>query len=155
MQERIFFFKMADCVQAEVWAAKTKACLPILALISRVLKLRKFKYEEGIGLNEQGQLFYLQMIAKMQQNTVRSRKWPTLPTNVPCKAKKPSISLPDIKVLMLFQVINENNVKTVCITIFMDIQSYQLLFLSRKVVTNLNSTGIRTWILTWSSYTSF
>ena len=48
--ERIFFFKMADIVQAEVWAAKTKAFLPIQALISRVLKRRKFKYDEGVSL---------------------------------------------------------------------------------------------------------
>ena len=89
---------MTDCVWAEVWAAKMKACLPIQALISRVLKQRKFKYEEGVSLNEQGQLFYLQMIAKIRQNTVWSRKWRTPPTNAQGKAKKPSISLPDIKV---------------------------------------------------------
>ena len=66
VKERIFFFKMADCVQAEVLAAKTKAFLSILALISRVLKQWKFKYDEWVGLNEQGQLFHLQMIAKMR-----------------------------------------------------------------------------------------
>ena len=96
-------------MQAEVWAAKTKAFLPIQALISWVLKQRKFKYGKGVSLNEQGQLFYLQMIAKMRQNTLWSRKWQTPPTSAPGKATKPSISLPDIKVLMLFQVIDENN----------------------------------------------
>ena len=53
-------------MQAEVLAAKTKAFLSILALISRVLKQWKFKYDEWVGLNEQGQLFHLQMIAKMR-----------------------------------------------------------------------------------------
>ena len=153
--EGIFFFKMANIVRAEIWAAKTKAFLPIQALILRVLKQKKFKYDELVSLNEQGQLFYLQMIAKMQRNTVRSRKWWTPPTNAPGKAKKSSISLPDIKVLILFQVTDENIVKTVCITIFMDIQSSQLLFLSRKVVAHLNSIWIRTWILTWSGNTWF
>ena len=95
---------MADCVRAEVWAAKTKAFLPIQALISRVLKHRKFKYDKGVSLNEQGQLFYLQMIAKMRRNTVQSRKWRTPSTNAPGKAKKPSISLPDIR----FDVISCN-----------------------------------------------
>ena len=66
-------------------------------------------------------------------------------TNALDKAKKGSISLPDIKVLMLFQATDENNVKTVFITIFMDIQSSQLLFLSRKVVAHLNSTASLTW----------
>ena len=146
---------MADVVQAESWAAKTKAFLPTQALISRVLKQRKFKYDEGVSLNEQGQLFYLQIIVKMRPNTVWSRKWRTPPTNAPGKATKPSISLPDIKVLMLFQVIDENNVKTVCITIFMGIQSSQLLFSSRKVVVHLNSTGIQTLILTWWGNTWF
>ena len=74
-----------------------------------VLKQRKFKYDEGMSLNEQGHLFYLQMIVKMRRNTVRSRKWRTPPTNAPGKAKKPSVSLPYIKVLKLFQVIDENN----------------------------------------------
>ena len=50
----------------EVWVAKTKAFLPNQGLISRVLKQGKFKYDEGVSLNEQGQLFYLQMIVKMQ-----------------------------------------------------------------------------------------
>ena len=68
--EGIFFFKMADCVRDEVWAAKPTAFVPIQALISRILKQRKFKYHEGMSLNEQGQLFYLQMIAKMRRNTV-------------------------------------------------------------------------------------
>ena len=45
------------------------------------------------------------------------------PTNAPGKAKKHSISLPDIKVFMLFQATDVNKVKTVFITIFMDIQS--------------------------------
>ena len=62
--ERTFFFKMVDIVRAECYAAKLKAFLPIQALISRVLKQRKFKYDEGVSLNEQEQLFYLQMIAK-------------------------------------------------------------------------------------------
>ena len=66
--EKIFFFKMADCVRDEVWAAKPTTFLPIQALISRVLKQRKFKYDEGVSLNEQGQLFYLQIIAKMRRN---------------------------------------------------------------------------------------
>ena len=79
-------------MRAEVWAAKTKAFLPIQALILSVLK-SKFKYDEGVSLNEQGQLFYLQMIAQMLRNTVRSSKWRTTPTNAPGKAKKPSISL--------------------------------------------------------------
>ena len=57
-------------MRAEIWAAKTKAFLRIQALISRVLKQRKFKYKEGVSLNEQGQLFNLQMIAKMRRNTV-------------------------------------------------------------------------------------
>ena len=35
--------------------------------------------------------------------------WVMNVTNAPGKAKKPSISLPDIKVLMLFQVTDENN----------------------------------------------
>ena len=51
-------------MRAEVWAAKTKAFLPIQGLILRVLKQRKFKHDEGVSLNEQGQLFYLQMITK-------------------------------------------------------------------------------------------
>ena len=46
---------------------------------------------------------------KMWRNTVWSRKWWTPPTNAPGKATKPSISLPDIKVLMLFHVTDENN----------------------------------------------
>ena len=100
---------MVDFVRAEIWAAKTKAFLPIQVLISRVLKQSKFKYDEGVSINEQKQLFYLQMIAKMWQNTVRSRKWWTPPTNAPGKAEKPSISFPDIKVLMIFQVTDENN----------------------------------------------
>ena len=52
-------------MQAEVWAGKTKAFLPIQALISRVFKQRKFIFDKCVSLNEQGQLFYLQMIAKM------------------------------------------------------------------------------------------
>ena len=72
-------------------------------------KAEKFKYDEGVSLNEQGQLFYLQMITKMRYITILSRKWWTPPTNALGKAKKPSISLPDIKVVMLFQVIDENN----------------------------------------------
>ena len=61
---------MADIVQAEVWAAKTKAFLPNQALISWVLKPMKFKYDVVMCLNEQGQLLYLQMIGKMRRNTV-------------------------------------------------------------------------------------
>ena len=38
----------------------------------------------------------------------RSRKWQTPPTNTPEKARNPNISLPDIKVVMLFQVTDEN-----------------------------------------------
>ena len=94
---------------AEFWAGRMKAFLRIQALISRVLMRRKFKYDEGVSLNEQGQLFYLQMIAIILPNTVHSRKWWTPPTKAPGKARKPSISLPDIKVLMLFQVTDENN----------------------------------------------
>ena len=57
-------------MQAEVWAAKTKAFLLNQALISRVLKPMKFKYDVVMCLNEQGQLLYLQMIGKMRRNTV-------------------------------------------------------------------------------------
>ena len=45
--ESIFFFKMADFVRAEVWAAKTKAFLLSQALISRVSEQSKFKLDEG------------------------------------------------------------------------------------------------------------
>ena len=153
---RIFFFKMADCVWAKVWAAKTKAFLLNQALISRVLKQRKFKYDEGVSLNEQGQLFYLQLNAKMRRNTVGSRKWQTLPTNTPGKAKKPSISLPDTKVLMLFQVTDENNMwKQFLLQILWISSPPSSFFLSRKVVALLNSTGIRTGILTWPGNTCF
>ena len=70
---------------------------------------------------------------KWSQNAAKYSPIKTPPTNAPDKAKKPGISLPDIKGL-IFQVTDENNVKTVCITILMDIQSSQLLILSRKVV---------------------
>ena len=123
---------MADIVRDEVWPAKTKAFLPNQALISRVLKQRKFKYDEGVSLNEQGQLFYLQMIVKMRWNTVWSRKWRTPPTNAPGKATKPSISLPDIKVLMLFQVIDENNMWTQFVLQFLWISSPPSFFFQQE-----------------------
>ena len=44
-------------MRVEVWAVKTKAFLPIQALISRVLKQRKFKYKEGVSLMNRDNYF--------------------------------------------------------------------------------------------------
>ena len=116
---------MADCVRAEIWAAKIKAFLQIQALIWRVLKQRKFKNDEGVSLNEQGQLFYLQMIGKRRRNTVQIKK-------MAGKAKKPSILLPDIKVLMLFQVTDEINIWKQFVLQFLWISSPPSFFIKKS-----------------------
>ena len=67
------------------------------------------------------------------QSDQENRRPDRPPTNAPGKTKKPSISLPDIKVLMLFQVTDKNNMITVFITFFMDTQSSQLLFYQEKL----------------------